>query len=99
MIKVGTTPDITHESVEEHLNAVIEGRAVEFSDVEHRRTVDVGKVRKIYKLNGTGDKGKKSKRQSLEEVSNGSERDTGGDAEAKALEVAILGLIALRGAS
>lgn len=99
MIKVGTTPDITHESVEQHLNAVIEGRAVEFSDEELRRTVDVGKVRKIYKFNGTGDKGKKSKRQSIEEGVNEPERATGGDAEAKDLEVAILGLIALRGAS
>lgn len=99
MVKVGTTPDIAHESVEQHLNAVIEGRAVEFSDEELRPTVDVGKVRKIYKLNGTGDKGKKSKSQSLGEGRNGAVGDTGGDAEAKALEVAILGLIALRGAS
>lgn len=96
VIKVGTAPDLTHESVEQHLGAVIEGRAVEFSDEELQRTVDLGRVRKIYKLNGAGDKGRKSKTQTSEERSHGVLE---GGSEAKALEVAILGLMALRGAS
>lgn len=96
MIKVSTTPDITHQTVEQHLAAVIKARAVEFSDAELRHTVDLAKVRKIYKLNSMGDKGKKSKDQSVAECGDGAQ---GGESEAKALEIAILGMIALRGAS
>lgn len=99
MIKVGTAPEITHESVEQHLNAVIEGRAVEFSDEELQRTVDIDRVRKIYKLNSTGDRGKKNKAQGVENGINGAHVEKEGDSETKALEVAILGMIALRGAS
>lgn len=99
VIKVGTAPEITHESVEQHLNTVIEGRAVEFSDEELQRTVDIDKVRKIYKLNSTGDKGKKSKAQSVGDGIDGAHGENEGNSETKALEVAILGMIALRGAS
>ena len=99
MIKVGTAPDITRESVERHLNAVIEGRAVEFSDEELQRIVDLARVRKIYKLNSTGAKGKNSKAQTGEEGSNAVVGNKQGDSDMKALEVAILGMMALRGAS
>lgn len=68
---------------------------------------DVGKIRKLYKLSGAGEadtKGKRRRKDGSEEGSGGVDgskvRNTGNDAdrERKELEVAVLGLMALRGA-
>ena len=70
---------------------------------------DIARIRKLYKLGGSGDDGNKGKRRRKDgsaegggsDLMNGvSDRDKGGGAERerKELEVAILGLMALRGA-
>lgn len=69
---------------------------------------DVARVRKVYKLNAVGDGGSKGKRwrkDGSEEASGGVEEgvvvqdgDGKGEREKRELEVAVLGLIALRGA-
>ena len=69
--------------------------------------VDVAKIRKLYKLSGVGEadsKGKRRRKDGSEEgsgdVGGSKAGNTGADAnrERKELEVAILGLMALRGA-
>ena len=69
---------------------------------------DVGKIRKLYKLSGVGKadpKGKRRRKDGSEEgnggvVDGGTVGSVGEDAgrERKELEVAVLGLMALRGA-
>ena len=72
---------------------------------------DVGKIRKLYRLSGVGEgegdpKGKRRRKDGSEEGSGGgggggSKVGTagyGGERDRKELEVAILGLMALRGA-
>ena len=98
VIKVGTPPAITPESVQQHLDATVDATAVDFSDDILLQIVDLARVRKIYKLNNSGEAGKKCKVRSLDGASNGIEGPKNGDGEIKALEVAILGMIALRGA-
>jgi len=98
VIKVGAPPEITRENVQQHLDAVIKGRAVEFSDEVLLEIVDLARVRKIYKLNSNEGPGKKNKGRSLEGT-NGVDGLRKDEHAMKALEVAILGMIALRGAS
>lgn len=87
----------------------MEGTAVDFSDVTLAEMADVGKIRKLYKLGGVvGEadaKGKRRRKDGSEEGSGGDVvgskvRDAGNGAEEerKELEVAVLGLMALRGA-
>lgn len=87
MVKVSVTPEITHDSVAEHLAKSVEGTSVPFDDEPLSAISDIGKIRKAYKLgaapsapakaqvNGTTDSGKRE------------------------LEISILGAMALRGAS
>ena len=68
---------------------------------------DVARVRKLYKLGAVGDDGHKGKRRRKDGREEGSDlihgvsdrdKDGGAERERKELEVAILGLMALRGA-
>lgn len=68
---------------------------------------DIARVRKLYKLGGVGDDGNKGKRRRKDGREEGSDlvdgasdrdKDGGAERERKELEVAILGLMALRGA-
>lgn len=68
---------------------------------------DLGKIRKLYKLSGVGEadpKGKRRRKDGSEEGSGGADGVKAGNTvndaerERKELEVAILGLMALRGA-
>lgn len=95
VIKVGTPPEITRESVQQHLDTAIKGRAVAFSDDVLQEIVDLGRVRKIYKLNSREGPGKRCNDRSRGEDSGLSDEGN----EIRGLEVAILGMIALRGAS
>lgn len=102
VVKLATDAKITRESVEGHLRNSIEGTLVKFSDDTMKGITDVGKVRKLYKLPVLGKGEAKSKRRRKD----GSEEGTGeaigagkgAEWERKELEVAILGLMALRGA-
>ncbi|MCJ1456089.1 hypothetical protein MMC28_006447 [Mycoblastus sanguinarius] len=103
VIKISTGPGITHDSVSEHLATSVRGTMVEFNDETLASMTDVGKVRKLYKLGGVGEDGSKGKRRRKDGSEEGSggvhgagEGDTG--RERRELEVAILGLMALRGA-
>ncbi len=93
-IKVGRPPEITHETVQQHFEAVIEGTPVEFSDEVLQQIVDLSRVRKVYKLDNNAGLGKKGKTRTSEKAS-----VVNGDHEAEALEMAVMGMIALRGAS
>ncbi|KAH0562846.1 hypothetical protein GP486_002533 [Trichoglossum hirsutum] len=94
VIKVSTSPSITHESVARHLDLVVKGTPVEFSDNNLSEMTDISRVRKIYKLN-KGQSGSPSNRRGA----GGSGVDDTGPSEEKELEIAIIGAIALRGAS
>lgn len=106
-IKLSTSPDITASTVSEHLATSVKGAAVEFSDATLAKMADVARIRKLYKLSGVGEADPKSKRRrkdGSEEGSGGADGGKAGDIagdggrERKELEVAILGLMALRGA-
>lgn len=97
MIKVGKPPEVTAESVGQHLDSVVEGMSVEVSDGTLAQTADLARVRKIYKLN-SGGKASRSRGQHLDDASAESEKAQQAIREVKELEVNILGLIALRGA-
>ncbi|KAL1597738.1 hypothetical protein SLS60_008224 [Paraconiothyrium brasiliense] len=80
-------PNITTESVGEHLGGAVEGEAVAIGDEgeEVGMFADVAKIKKIYKLNDGG-KGRKGP------AVNGEAKD-----ERKAMESVILGTMALKG--
>lgn len=84
------------DAVARHLESVIEGENVEFCDAALRKVTDVGLVRKLYKL-GAEDAGKKGRRRK----DGGSEGQgvvrVDEEEERRELEVAVLGLMALRG--
>ena len=91
----------------QHLSTSIKGTLVEFSDANLANTADIAKIKKLYKLGGIGDDGDKGKRRRKDGSEEGShlsdglndkEKGGGAERERKELEVAILGLMALRGA-
>ncbi|KAJ9659123.1 hypothetical protein H2198_003265 [Neophaeococcomyces mojaviensis] len=88
IVKVGLSPEFASESVEGHLKDAIEGTPVPFDDAFLRQTCDLDKLRKTYKL---------GKPQQGKTVMNGN----GGHAtdERSDIEVQVLGLMALRGAT
>ena len=87
--------DATANTVSGHLNRVIEGTPNPFDDGELRGITDVGKLRKSYKLNAP------SKSSSQRSISKKDDADKTKDDEheRRELEVSILGLMALRGAT
>ncbi|KAI9861416.1 MAG: hypothetical protein M1813_005313 [Trichoglossum hirsutum] len=94
VIKVSTSPSITHESVARHLDLVVKGTPVEFSDNNLSEMTDISRVRKVYKLN-KGQSVSPSKRMGAE----GRGIDGVRLSEVKELEIAVIGAMALRGAS
>ncbi len=90
VVKLSTSPEITHEDVQQHLKSAIEGTAVEFSDTVLSKMTDMLRVRKIYKVNAQAQTGGKKAK------SNGAVSE---EAEKKELEAVVLGLMALRGAN
>lgn len=70
--------------MQEHLNSVVEGENVPFSDEVLSGGVDEKRVRKVYKLNSIGGGGKGG-------IGKGREKD-----ERRELEVGVLGAMALR---
>lgn len=96
-IKVSLTPSITHDSVHEHLSSIIQGTMMEFSDDSLASLTDLARVRKIYKLGdlaatkGGGSLGKKN----VSTTKTGDEERL----EISGIEGAVLGAMALRGAT
>ena len=88
VLKVATTPDVNLESVQSHLTASIKGHEHPFDEIDQRNVADIARIRKVYKTNSTT---------TSKKVVNG---EAGHDQdEHKKLEVQIIGLMALRGAS
>ncbi|MCJ1404124.1 hypothetical protein MMC11_007349 [Xylographa trunciseda] len=85
------------EAVRAHLEASVEGRWGRFGEASCAALADVGKIRKVYKLGegGGGGKGRKGRREGVGDAG----ADGGGGDERSEMEVTILGLMALRGAS
>ena len=79
---------MTHESVQQHLQASVEGTSVDFTDTALSKITDVFRVRKIYKLD-TQVQAASKKAKEKDPVNE--------EAERKELEVNVLGLMALRG--
>lgn len=50
MVKVSTTPEITHDSVAEHLGQSVEGTPAPFNDETLGSISDIAKIRKAYKI-------------------------------------------------
>lgn len=94
-VKVGHvgSASVTAESVERHLEANVKGERIEFDDEGLAGMSDLGRIRKIYKLNAPdgGGKGKK-KGGEVNGVNGDEERD-----ERAEMESVVLGLMALRG--
>jgi len=106
-IKISTSPSITSSSVAGHLSASVKGTLIDFNDQTLAPLTDVAKVRKLYKLGGVAEvnsKGKRRRKDGSEEGSRGDDvlEQTGieknSSIERKELEVAVVGLMALRGA-
>jgi len=103
VVKVATHEGVDREGVVKHLEGMVEGREVEFCDEVLRVMTDVAKVRNLYKLPLVGGEGKgQSKRRRKDGSEEGSGEvlgvGKGAEWERRELEVAILGLMALRGA-
>lgn len=83
-MKLSSSPDTTAESIARHLESAIEGTWTVFNDESLAEISDIPKIKKIYKLQDPTNPGLKG------EV---------GEVDKSELEVAVLGLMALRGAS
>lgn len=94
MVKVSVSPEVTHESVAQHLEKVIEGTSLHFDDENLHLVSDLNKIKKAYKL-GPGN----VKSAPKAEVGKGSQNDFNKSvgSESRDLERTILGLMALRG--
>ncbi|MCJ1474097.1 hypothetical protein MMC13_002755 [Lambiella insularis] len=96
------------EAVGRHLSANVEGRWERFGEDSCSKWADVGRVRGVYKL-GVGGEGGRGKGRGKEvggedrggEGNGNGDGDEGGkgDEERREMEMAILGLMALRGAA
>ncbi|KAL8850595.1 MAG: hypothetical protein Q9221_004465 [Calogaya cf. arnoldii] len=105
-VKLSTTPSVTAATVQQHLSDSIEGDPVPFNDAEIARFTDIGKVRKTYKLSDTVGKTNRDKAKGRghrpgqdEGVDLVDGNGCGVEAERNGLEVMVLGLMALRGAT
>ena len=110
---LGLNPSLSAEGIAEHLRANIQGEIEDFGDEKLRSICDVERVKAVYKLGTTVEKGAKGRRR--KDGSAGAERggqtdmkasgpeaigaiDEAENGKRKELEVQILGLMALRGA-
>jgi EKC/KEOPS complex subunit CGI121/TPRKB len=94
-----TTPLLTPSDTQTHVSANVEGDPLPFTDSSIATLTDFGRVKKIYKLNAGGGssatKGKPTVNGSgSHEVDGRGKLD-----EVRELEVAVLGAMALRGAT
>ncbi|KAI9850024.1 MAG: hypothetical protein M1838_006197, partial [Thelocarpon superellum] len=67
VVKVSTVPEVSSRSVQQHLDKVLEGTPVDFSDENLHSMTDLARVRKVYKLQEGARKvqGRSSKKGSL----------------------------------
>lgn len=97
MLKVTTSAEIANEGVQQHLSSSIEGKPIDFSDETLAQMTDLARVRKIYKLSTPAvTKGRQTAKGNAAVV-NGIMGTMNHDR--KEIEVNVLGLMALRGAT
>ena len=95
IMKVATSAEVTLATVSQHLWANIKGQECAFDDETFRKVADIDKIRKIYKLGAATHKGR-----SIAALNgDAAGKSEGNDDETKQLEVQLLGLMALRGAT
>ena len=97
VIKVSTSPSVTSESVRRHLDDSVQGNGLDFNNESLHAVSDLGKIRKAYRIaTNMPPKGqdKQSKSQTNDIASKNSII-----LERKELESAVVGAIALRGAT
>lgn len=82
---------ITHESVKNHLNIAFEGESIQVCDQNLAGMRDLTRLRKAYKLSLPARSGGNKKQIESQE--------TGNEGFVGELEMALLGLIALKGAT
>ncbi|CAG7921423.1 unnamed protein product [Penicillium olsonii] len=87
VIKVSTSPEITHETVATHLGSAVEGTSTSFDDQTLFELSDITKIKKSYKLGSLASPSKAADQIASKENVEIKQR----------LENALLGAIALRG--
>jgi len=97
ILKVSTSPSVTLESVRSHLACAVKGACVDFNDENLQDVSDLDKIRKAYKI-GSYVSAKGQSKESKAQL-NGVDGIDPIAKERKELEIAILGAIALRGAT
>ena len=95
VVKVSIDPNVTHESIAAHLQEAIEGNPVPFEDSSFKGISDVSKIAKAYKISATQQANGKSMSAPPMQGDKGGYAPDG----RRELEVSILGLMALRGAT
>ena len=83
VIKLNTNPDMVAAETEKHLSTHVEGRQIVFEEESLAKLADIPRIKKAYKLQPT----KPSKQR--EDHKDG----------LKEMEILVLGMMALRGAS
>lgn len=97
VIKVATSPSTTAERVKAHLDSAVEGVSAEFANEVLYGISDLGKIKKAYKISpAPAIKGRARESNPQVNGATGSEDNT---RERRELEIAVLGAIALRGAT
>lgn len=97
VIKVATSPSVTLESVRSHLQSAVEGKSIEFNNQNLEAVSDLVKVRKAYKI--ASNMSSKGQSKALQSKLTSTDEAELASKETKELETAILGAIALRGAT
>ncbi|KAL8811673.1 MAG: hypothetical protein Q9200_001609 [Gallowayella weberi] len=105
-VKFASSSPTDAASIRKHLSDNIEGTPVPFTDLEIAKVTDIVKVRKTYKLTNStkgnsraNGKGRKEEQRQNEVVGFVNDNPGKEDAERKELEIMVLGLMALRGAT
>jgi EKC/KEOPS complex subunit CGI121/TPRKB len=89
VLKIATTPQVTLESVTEHLSANINGHLTPFTDRALSACHDIARIRKVYKVPA-------ARAAPSKKVTNGVHSS---DDNVKLLEAQVLGAMLLRGAT
>ncbi|EGD98179.1 hypothetical protein TESG_05565 [Trichophyton tonsurans CBS 112818] len=94
VVKVSTSPEITHESVSKHLGEAVEGTQVTFDDTTLSQITDISKIQKVYKLSNLA-----VHKPSKKPMDPARGHDVEGVEETfrRRMETSVLGAIALRG--
>ena len=98
VIKVSTSPSVTSESVRSHLHDAIQGTCMDLNDENLHAVSDLGKIRKAYKIT-TNMPSKGQGKRSSSQTNGVVVIEDSVDQETKELEIAVVGAIALRGAT